>query len=152
MITYLSTGDLPISDRSARKMWMLADQFTLDGGVLWHFFVPKSRHGKRKLLTLKQLCIPATLKLDILKSFHEQGSSHKSLKALFETIRQKYCWFYLYSDILLYCRQCKGCHMAKKRTHPNKMPLHCLEWFFFIKFWPIYQVLLIQILKTTGTV
>ena len=37
MITYLSTGDLPISDRSARNILMLADQFTLDGGVLWHF-------------------------------------------------------------------------------------------------------------------
>ena len=37
MITYLSTDDLPISDRSARTILMLADQFTLDGGVLWHF-------------------------------------------------------------------------------------------------------------------
>ena len=78
MITYLSTDDLPISDRSARKSLVLADQFTLDGGVLWHFVASKSRHGKRKLLPLKQLCIPTTLKLDILKSFHEQGSSHKS--------------------------------------------------------------------------
>ena len=37
MITYLSTGDLSISDRSARTILMLADQFTLDGGILWHF-------------------------------------------------------------------------------------------------------------------
>ena len=37
MITYLSTGDLTISDRSARTILMLADQFTLDGGVFWHF-------------------------------------------------------------------------------------------------------------------
>ena len=79
MITYLSTDDLPISDRSARKSLMLADQFTLDGGVLWlSFFAPKSRHCKRKLLPLKQLCIPTALKLDIQKSFHEQRSSHKS--------------------------------------------------------------------------
>ena len=47
MITYLSTDDLPISDRSARKILMLTDQFTLDDGILWHFLVPKSRHGKR---------------------------------------------------------------------------------------------------------
>ena len=38
MITYLSTGDLPISDWSARTILMLADQFTLEVGVLWHFF------------------------------------------------------------------------------------------------------------------
>ena len=37
MITYVSTGDLPISDRYARKKFILADQFTLDGGVVWHF-------------------------------------------------------------------------------------------------------------------
>ena len=34
MITYLRTGDLSISDRSAREILMLADQFTLDGGVI----------------------------------------------------------------------------------------------------------------------
>ena len=45
MITYLSTDDLSISDRSARKILMLADQFKLDGGVLWHFVVPK--HGRK---------------------------------------------------------------------------------------------------------
>ena len=132
MITYLSTGDLPISDTSARRILMLTDQFTLDGGVLLHSFVPKSRHGRGKLLPLKQSCIPATLKVDILKSFHEQGSSHKSAKALFETIRQKYYWFHLYSDTPLYCRQCQGCRMAKKRTHPNKTPLHCLETCVFL--------------------
>ena len=40
MITYLGTGDLPISDKSVRKSSMLADQFTLDGDVLWHFVCP----------------------------------------------------------------------------------------------------------------
>ena len=101
IITYLSMDDLPISDRSAGKMLMLADLFTPDGGVLWHFFVLKSKHGKRKHLPLKQLCIPTTLTLVILKSFHEQGSSHKSAEAVFETIRQKYFWFLLYSNTLL---------------------------------------------------
>ena len=37
MITYLRTGDLPISDRSARTILMLADQVTRNGDVLWHF-------------------------------------------------------------------------------------------------------------------
>ena len=133
MITYLSTSDLPISDRSTRTILMLADQFTLDGGVLWHFVIPKFRHGRRKPLPLKQLCIPAALKLDILKYFHGQGSSNKSAEALFETIRQSYFWFHLYSDKLLYCRQRQGCLMAKKRTRPNKTPLHCLESCVFYK-------------------
>ena len=38
IITYLSTGDLPKSDKAARKILMIEDQFTLDDGVLWHFF------------------------------------------------------------------------------------------------------------------
>ena len=41
IITYLSTGDLPASDKAARKILMIEDQFTLDDGVLWHFFAPK---------------------------------------------------------------------------------------------------------------
>ena len=106
---------------------MIEDQFTLDDGVLWLLFAPKSRHAKRSLLPLRQLCVHSILKLDILKSFHEQGTSHKSAEALFETIRQKYFWFNLYSDKLLHCKQCRGCLMPKKRTHPNKTPLHCLE-------------------------
>ena len=44
--TYLSTGDLPVSDKAARKILMIEDQFTLDDGVLWHFFASKSRHAK----------------------------------------------------------------------------------------------------------
>ena len=42
IIAYVSTGDLRVSDRSARKVLLLTDQFTLDSGVHWHFFVPKS--------------------------------------------------------------------------------------------------------------
>ena len=98
--TYLSTGDLPASNKSARKILMIDDQLTLDDGVLWHFFAPKSRHPKRSLLPIRQLCVPSILKLDILKSFHEQDSSHKSADTLFETIRQKYFWFNFYSDTL----------------------------------------------------
>ena len=71
IITYLSTGDLPASDKAARKILMIEYQFTLDDGVLWHSFAPKSRHAKRSLLSLRQLCVPSILKLDILKSFHE---------------------------------------------------------------------------------
>ena len=34
IITYLSTGNLPASDKVARKILMIEDQFTLDDGVL----------------------------------------------------------------------------------------------------------------------
>ena len=102
IISYLSTGDLPMTDKAARKILMIEDQFMLDDGVLWHFCAPKSRHAKRSLIPLRQLCVPSIPKLDILKSFHEQGTSHKCAEALFETMRQKYFWFNLYSDALLY--------------------------------------------------
>ena len=98
-----------MSDKAERKILIIEDQFTLDDRVLWHFFAPKSRHAKRSLLPLQQLCVPSILKLDILKSFNEQGSSHKSAETLFETIRQKYFWFNLFSDTLLYCKQCTDC-------------------------------------------
>ena len=116
IITYLSTGDLPKSGKAARKILLIEDQFTMNEGVLWPFFAPESRHAKRSLVPLRQLCVPSILKLDILKSFHEQGTSHKCAAALFETIRQKYFWFNLYPDTLLYCKQCNGCLMAKKNT------------------------------------
>ena len=58
-------------------------------------------------------------------------TSHKCAEALFETIRQKYFWFNLSSDTLLYCKQFRGCLMAMKRTHPNKTPLHYLESCYF---------------------
>ena len=38
LITYLSTGDLSKSDRAARKILLIQDQFTIDDGVLWIFF------------------------------------------------------------------------------------------------------------------
>ena len=69
IITYLSTGDLPMSDKAARKILMIEDQFTLDDGVLSHFFAPKSRHAKRSIIRLRKLCVPSILKLDILNPF-----------------------------------------------------------------------------------
>ena len=42
IINYLFAGDLPISDKSARKIVMIADQFALVDNVLWHFYSPKS--------------------------------------------------------------------------------------------------------------
>ena len=37
IITYLSTGDLLMSDKATRKILMMEDQITMDNGVLWHF-------------------------------------------------------------------------------------------------------------------
>ena len=135
MITYLSIGDLPRSDKAARKILLIEDQFTMNDGVLWHFFAPKSRHAKRNLIPLRQLCVPSILKLDILISFHEHGSSHKCAETLFETIRQKYFWFNLYSDTLLYCKQRRGCLLSKKERIWLKHHYIALNHvIFFIKF------------------
>ena len=49
LISYLSTGDLPKSDRPSRKILLIQDKLTIDDGVLWHFFAPKSRHAKKVL-------------------------------------------------------------------------------------------------------
>ena len=83
---YLNTGKLPISDKSARKIVVIPDQFTQVDNVVWHFYSLMSRHRKRRLIPIKQLCIPLSLKLYILKLYHEQGSSHKSPEALFEIL------------------------------------------------------------------
>ena len=77
IITYLNTVDLSVSDKSARKIIMIADQFTVQDGILWHFYSSRSRYKKGKLISIKQLRISLSLKLDILKSYHEQGTSHK---------------------------------------------------------------------------
>ena len=117
MITHLSTGDLPISERSARKILMLADYTGWWCSLA--FFYPKSRHGRRKLLPLKQLYIPATLKLDILKSFMNKDLAINRQKHCLRQLDRK---MFDFICTLLYCRHCKKSLMAKKRTHPNKTP------------------------------
>ena len=144
---YLGTGDLPISDKSARKIVMIADQFALDDNVLWHFYSSVSRHTKKKLIPTKQLCIQLSLKLDILKLYNEQGSSHKNPEALFETIRQKYLWFNLYSDTQLYCNTATG--VSWPRREHTQIRLRYTAWSlvsFGIRFWRTSQVRLRQIL------
>ena len=149
MITYLSTGDLPISDRSARTILMLADQFTLDGGVLWHFLFLNDR---RKLLPLKQLCITANLKLDILKSFMNKDLAIN---------RQKHCLRELDRNIFGFTYTQIHCCIVGSvrgvlwlRKEHTRIRRHCIVWnhVFLIKFLLIYQVLLRRILQVTGTV
>ena len=61
IINYFRTENLPFSDKSARKIVVIADQFALDDNVLSHFYSPKSRHRKMRLIPIKQLCIPLSL-------------------------------------------------------------------------------------------
>ena len=120
---------------------MIEDQITLDDGVLWHFFAPKSRHAKRSILPLRQLCVPSILKLDIQKSFHEHGSSHKCAETIFETIRQQYFWF-------KFCTRIHCCIVSyvevvcRLRNEHIRIKRHCIALnrvIFLIKFWRIIQ-------------
>ena len=114
LVIYLSTGDLPVSDKSARKIVMIMYQLTVEGDILWHFYLPRARHKRIKLLPVKEFCVPLSIKLDTFRSYHEQGTSYKNPEAAFETNRQKYFWFDLYLDTQMYCKQCRSCLMAKK--------------------------------------
>ena len=93
--------------------------------MFFGIFSPKSSHGRRKLLPLKQLCIPATLKLDILKYFHEQGSSHKSAEALFETIR--HFFGFIYTQILC-CIVGNVRSILWLRKEHTRIKRNCIVW------------------------
>ena len=125
MINYLIAGALPEDDKIARKILLTCDNFVMIQNKLHHIFRP-SRGVRETLPIIEQLCVPNSLKREILSSYHD-SNLHLGVERLYETIRRKYYWSGLYADCYLYATDCVECQQVKKSTRTLKSPLNPLE-------------------------
>lgn len=126
MIEYLERGVLPKNPTHARTIVIEAGEFCIDDdGVLYHFFHPRFR-GRSDILDsyIKQLVVSSgSLRRQVLVQHHDLNG-HTGCDNTYLTIRRKYYWKGLYSDVRRFIISCEKCQLSKKPTRPPKAPLH----------------------------
>ena len=123
---YLEDGVLPQDDKAARKLVFEAEQFVIDNGVLYHIFHPRSKRIDQVKPVIKQLCLPRELREPVLKSYHD-NNCHIGQERLYNTLKLKYYFPFMFSCVLKYVASCERCQQAKTSTHRKRAPLRPLE-------------------------
>ena len=119
IINYLLYGTLPTDDQAARRTLLLSDYYVILDGKLFHLMTSRRKNTKMQECLIKQLCIPAKMRSEILNKFHSQ-LMHVGSEKMYLTMRSKIYWPNLYNDVRLFVGQCQICYQVKANTHAKK--------------------------------
>ena len=124
---YHKSGELPQDDDEARKIILHADQFGIFGEILHHIYEPRTRNALNCVKTIHQIVVPQSLQHQILSDYHDSmvGGGHQGFRRTFDSIREKYFWPRMYTDILEWQQSCPRCQRAKS-VRQKPPPLHPL--------------------------
>lgn len=91
VIDYLLHATLPTDDQTARRNLLLSDHYVISDDKLFHLMTPRRKNTKMQECLMKQLCIPAQMRTEILNKFHGQ-LMHTGTEKMYLTMR---CEIYL---------------------------------------------------------
>jgi O-acetyl-ADP-ribose deacetylase (regulator of RNase III) len=123
MFAYLSSSKLPRNNNVARRILLDAQNYTLEDGVLYRHYKPRTRKRKHLLGTIKQLCVPTALRPKIVIAFHDGFTCHAGVDRTFETIRSRYWFPGCYAFIKQHVITCLECQQAKQPVHKPQVPI-----------------------------
>lgn len=72
---------------------------------------------------LHQILIPRRDSRVVLEAYHDQ-SGHFGVQKTEATIRRRFYWVGMRSDIEAWCKECSACTLARGERHDQKAPLH----------------------------
>ena len=119
VIKFLETKELPNSTQAARKVRKFASNCVIEDGLLYKKYFPTSK-SRRKLI-IKQLAVPAELRDDLLRSYHDSlaGGGHTGFDKTYAALQNKYFWKSMYSDVKNYINSCEACQQNKRHFHSH---------------------------------
>jgi len=126
IITYLRTGELPLDVKLARQTVFEAENYFFQNGLLYHKFTHKNKHRAKAQPIMEQLVVPSGLRVKIMYQYHDQ-IGHPNHERTYATIKDKYYWSKMYTEIKTYCKHCETCGAIRKETHSKKAPLKNVE-------------------------
>ena len=124
---FIDTGLVPAGDSLTQADIASQDQYAIMDGVLIHFYQPRVKHKDQFNSLIKQIVVPEKYRARLLKEYHASlaGGCHQGSDRLFLSIRQKYYWKRMWTDIHEFQKSCDKCQRAS-HYHPPKQPLHPL--------------------------
>ena len=90
--------------------------------VLYHLHFSKTKRVNEVKLVIQQLCVPETLREDILVAY-DDNIGHIGRDRLYETLKQKYYFREMYISVHEYVSTCVECQKTKTSPHRKKAPL-----------------------------
>jgi len=112
IINYLCHGILPRDDAAARKIIFQTKKYTMIDEILYHLDLPRQRKRTASTDVTQQLLVPRNLRELLLQCYHDK-LSYTGPEKTYDTIRQKYYWVSLYSDVFEWCKTCSECQTGK---------------------------------------
>ena len=125
IIEYLTSGALPDNDSDARRIVAESKHYTVLDDVLFHLHRPRTKGRDRLTPVVQQLCLPRTLRDDVIKAYH-YNNGHLGFDKLYKTVRGKYYWPLMYAELSDYVKRCTECQQTKRPVHAKKAPLKSL--------------------------
>jgi len=123
---YIEAGILPQEEKAARKIIFESEQFIIDDGTLYHIFHPRTKRMDEMVPIVKQLCIPRILREELMIAYHD-NNCHVGQERLYNSLKMKYWFPWMYSTVLQYVASCELCQRTKTSPHRKKAPLKPLE-------------------------
>lgn len=103
---------------------MLQTPLEIIEGILYHMVSENSRKLPPGHNFIKQLCVPAVLRRDVMLCYHDSKmAAHPGVERNHASLRLKYYWPNMYSDIDKYVRTCEQCQKSKNSKHQRPVPL-----------------------------
>jgi len=121
LLEYIKNGVLPESDGQARKIVYQSERYFVDEDLLFHLELPRNKKSQRMDSVRRQLVIPRELQELILKSYHD-NYCHIGAEKMYNTIRSKFFWVGMYTDVFNWCKTCAACQSGKGGAH-TRAPL-----------------------------
>jgi len=79
MIDYLSSGTLAHNDTEARRVVAESEHYSLLDDTLFHLHRPRTKEKHKLTPVVQQLCLPRTLRDEVIKAYHRLNGSSSSV-------------------------------------------------------------------------
>ena len=125
-LTIWNKAFFPDDDKAARKLFFEAEHIVIKDGILYHIFHPRTKRLHEVKPIIQQLCVPNVLREELLRTYHD-NNAHVGRERLYDTLKHKYYFPYMYSSVIEYVSSCHICQRTKTSPHMKKAPLKRLE-------------------------
>jgi len=123
---YIEQGKLPVDDKAARKLILESENFVIENAILYHVFSPRTKRLDKMTPIVRQLCVPRSRREQLLRAYHDE-LCHIGQERLYNSLKAKYWFPFMYSSVLDYVRACEICQKTKTSKHQKRAPLKPLE-------------------------
>ena len=122
---YLNTSSLPDDRKTARKITIESQQYSILNGILYHWYQRRGRKLNEQDRMIQQVALPRVLREDALKAYHDSqsGGAHFATKRVYEAMHLRYYWGKMHQHIHDYVKSCDRCQRIKTRNQNHRAPL-----------------------------